>query len=175
MKTILTFGMGICALLAANASLAALKVGDKAPDFKVMAATNGVTSVFSLTHALKKGPVVVYFYPKAFTSGCSLEAHQFSEAIDDFKSRKVAVIGLSTDDIPTLQRFSKADCQGKFPVGADANASIATAYDSKIPTTKMAARVSYLIGTDGKILAVHDNPSAAAHVSTMLAAAKNLK
>ena len=103
--------LGLAALagatLLASPAFAALKVGDKAPGFSIPVATNGVVSTFSLQDALKSGPVVVYFYPKAFTGGCSLEAHQFSEAIPKFEAKHVTVVGVSTDEIGTLQKFSK--------------------------------------------------------------------
>jgi peroxiredoxin len=156
-------------------ALAALKVGDKAPDFKVEAATNGEIHAFSLKSALKQGPVIVYFYPKAFTGGCSLEARQFSENMDKFAAKKISVVGLSADDVPTLKKFSKADCGGKFPVGSDMGAKIAEKYDAKMPAVPMSGRVSYIIGKDGKIAFVHDSGNAATHVPSLLAAADSLK
>ncbi|WP_343684589.1 peroxiredoxin [Asticcacaulis sp.] len=163
------------ALTATSPALAALKVGDKAPDFKVEAATNGETHAFSLKSALKQGPVIVYFYPKAFTGGCSLEARQFSENMDKFAAKKISVVGLSADDVPTLKKFSKADCGGKFPVGSDKGARIAEKYDAKMPAVPMSGRVSYIIGKDGKIAFVHDSGNAATHVPSLLAAADSLK
>lgn len=168
MKTVLA--AVIAALAFASPAFAALKVGDKAPDFTLKAATNGKVSDFSLKQALKTGPVVVYFYPKAFTGGCSLEAHQFSVAIDKFAVKKVRVVGVSTDDIDTLKRFSTADCQGKFPVASDASASVAKAYDAKLPMVDMAGRVSYVVDKDGRIAFVHDSGDAATHVPALLAA-----
>lgn len=162
--------LAACAALAAAPSFAALKVGDKAPDFKLQAATNGQVSTFSLAQALKSGPVVVYFYPKAFTSGCSLEAHEFSEAIPKFQARHVTVIGVSADDIGTLQKFSEQTCQGKFPVAADAGAKVAKAYDAQMGGMAMANRISYIVGQNGKITFVHDDMNAATHVSSLLAA-----
>ena len=162
--------LAACAALAAAPSFAALKVGDKAPDFKLQAATNGQVSTFSLAQALKSGPVVVYFYPKAFTSGCSLEAHEFSEAIPKFQARHVTVIGVSADDIGTLQKFSEQTCQGKFPVAADAGAKVAKAYDAQMGSMAMANRISYIVGQNGKITFVHDDMNAATHVSSLLAA-----
>jgi peroxiredoxin len=158
------------ALALSSPAFAALKVGDKAPDFTLKAATNGAVSEFSLKKALKTGPVVVYFYPKAFTGGCSLEAHQFSVNIDKFAGQKVRVVGVSTDDIETLKKFSTADCQGKFPVAADTSAKVASAYDAKLPVANMAGRVSYVIGKDGRIAFVHDSGDAATHVPALLAA-----
>ncbi len=163
-------GLTVAALAVASPALAALKVGDKAPTFTLKAATDGKVRSFSLKTALKDGPVVVYFYPKAFTGGCSLEAHQFSEAIDKFSAKHVSVIGVSTDDIGTLQKFSSADCQGKFPVAADTTAKVVTAYDAKMSDAKMANRISYVIGQDGKISFVHDSGDASTHVSALLTA-----
>ena len=163
-------GLGLAALagatLVASPAFAALKVGDKAPGFSIPVATNGVVSTFSLQDALKSGPVVVYFYPKAFTGGCSLEAHQFSEAIPKFEAKHVTVVGVSTDEIGTLQKFSKEVCQGKFPVGADTKAVVTKAYDAQMGTMNMSNRISYVVGTDGKIAFVHDST----HVSTLLQA-----
>ncbi|MFT3996230.1 MAG: peroxiredoxin [Asticcacaulis sp.] len=156
-------------------AFAALKVGDKAPAFTVDAATNGAVHSFRLKTALKKGPVVVYFYPKAFTGGCSLEARQFSESMDRFAAKKISVVGLSADDVPTLQKFSQADCGGKFPVGSDKGAKIAETYDAKLPEKAMSGRVSYIIGKDGRIAFVHDSKDAASHVPSLLAAVESLK
>ena len=173
MKT-LALGFAAVGLALASPAFAALKVGDKAPDFSLPAATNGKVDTFSTKVALKNGPVLVYFYPKAFTGGCSLEAHQFSEAIPEFQAHHVTVIGVSTDDIATLQRFSKETCQGKFPVGADTKASVTKAYDPQMGAMNMSNRISYLIGTDGKIAFVHDSGDASTHVSALLAAVKDM-
>ena len=158
------------ALVAATPSFAALKVGDPAPDFQLPSATNGKVKTFSLKTALKKGPVVVYFYPKAFTSGCSLEAHDFSVAMPKFAAKHVTVIGVSADEIGVLKDFSKKDCAGKFPVAADPDLVAAIQYDAKIPFTPMADRISYVVGKDGKIAFVHEDRDASTHVSSLLAA-----
>ncbi len=169
-KTVLGLAAVAASLVLASPAFAALKVGDKAPAFDIPVATDGVVSTFSLQSALKKGPVVVYFYPKAFTGGCSLEAHQFSEAIPAFDAKHVTVVGISTDEIGTLQKFSKEVCQGKFPVGADTKAVVTSAYDAKMGAMNMSNRISYVIGTDGKIAFVHDSGDASTHVSTLLEA-----
>lgn len=176
MKSVLVSAvLSIGALSVASSSLAALKPGDKAPDFTVKAATNGKVSPFSLSQSLKKGPVVVYFYPKAFTKGCSVQAQQFSENIDTFKAKNISVIGLSADNIDILTDFSTKDCAGKFPVGSDPKAGIAKQYDAKLPAADMSGRVSYLISADGHILYTHDSMNAATHVPALLEAAKKLK
>lgn len=171
----IALSLAVLGLALASPAFAALKVGDKAPAFHLPAATDGAVKTFSIKDELKKGPVVVYFYPKAFTGGCSLEAHQFSEAIPEFRAHNVSVIGISTDNIATLQKFSKESCQGKFPVGSDIKAKVTSAYDAKMGAMNMSNRISYIIGTDGKIAFVHNDGDAATHVSTLLAAVKAMK
>src|SRR5882672_1327107 len=107
--------------------LAALKVGEMAPDFSARASQAGKEFDFSLQDALKKGPVVVYFYPSAYTKGCDLEAHTFSQEKEKFEAAGATIIGVSADSIARLDRFS-ADpefCAGKFPVASDADKKIA--------------------------------------------------
>src|SRR5688572_13880250 len=102
-------------------SLAALKTGAKAPDFSAQAYLAGQPFTFKLADALKKGPVVVYFFPAAHTPGCNLEAHLFSEAIEQFKANNATVIGITAGNVDELADFSKETehCGGKFPVAAD--------------------------------------------------------
>jgi peroxiredoxin Q/BCP len=99
-------------------ALAALPVGASAPDFTTQAALGGSEFTFSLADTLKKGPVVLYFYPKAFTKGCTTEAHNFSDATDRFASLGATVVGMSNDDIDTLKKFSVLECRNKFAVAA---------------------------------------------------------
>src|SRR5215813_15450162 len=98
---------------------AALKPGDAAPDFKAQASLGGNVFTFSLADQLKKGPVVLYFYPAAFTTGCTIEAHEFADAVDEYKKYGATVIGVSHDNIGTLTKFSVSECRSKFPVAAD--------------------------------------------------------
>lgn len=165
----------LAATLCATPALAALKTGDKAPDFKLQTATDGKVSAFSLKDHLKKGPVVVYFYPKAFTGTCSLEARTFADNMPKFKAANVTVLGVSTDTIQKVTEFSMADCQGKFPVAADTDARVAKAYDTKMTGVNMASRVSYLITPDYKIAAVHEAGDGVSHPMKMLEAAQKLK
>ena len=160
----------VLALMASTPAFAALKVGAKAPDFQLPSATDGKESTFSLKAALKKGPVVVYFYPKAFTGGCSLEARAFSEAMPKFKAKHVTVVGVSTDNIDVLKDFSKKDCAGKFPVAADPHQVASIQYDAKIGGAVMANRISYVISKDGRIAYVHQDGDASTHVPALLAA-----
>ena len=117
--------------LFATAAQAALKPGDSAPDFTVQAATGGKDFSFSLAEQLKKGPVVVYFYPKSFTRGCTIEAHEFAENYDNFVAVGASLIGLSADTIEVQREFSTKECRDKFPVGADPSLSVIKAYDAK--------------------------------------------
>src|SRR5579871_1943202 len=103
-------------LLAATPAFASLKVGDTAPDFTAQATLGGKEFTFKLADALKKGPVVVYFYPEAFTPGCTIEAHDFAEAVDKYAALGATVIGVSHDKIDKLDKFSVSDCRSKFPV-----------------------------------------------------------
>src|SRR6202051_1168397 len=133
----LILGLAISALISLPV-LAALKVGDKAPDFTARASLAGKEFNFSLQDALKKGPVVVYFYPSAFTKGCDLEAHTFAENKDKFDAAGATIIGVSADSIERLDAFS-ADpnyCAGKFPVASDATHQIATSYNLTLTALK---------------------------------------
>ena len=164
------------ALFAAPAS-AALKIGDAAPNFVARAAIGGRPFTFALSAALRHGPVVVYFYPKAFTTGCSLEAHAFAEAIPQFEAAGASVIGVSHDDIATLQKFSVQDCAGKFPVVADTDQKVMTAYDAVLggKHPELANRISYLVAPDGHVLAEFTDMDYSKHVETMLAALASWK
>jgi peroxiredoxin len=155
---------------------AALPVGAAAPDFTAQAAVGGKTFQFSLSQALAQGPVVLYFYPKAFTRGCTVEAHEFAEATDRFKALGATVVGMSNDDIGTLQKFSVEACRNKFAVAADADAKVMKAYDAAmtlIPNT--ADRISYVIAPDGKVLYVYANLAANGHVENTLKAVERWK
>jgi peroxiredoxin len=171
--------IGVIGTLAfASASFAALKVGDKAPDFTAPAYLAGEPFTFKLADALKKGPVVVYFFPAAHTSGCNVEAHLFSEAIDKFKAENTTVIGVTAGNIDQLADFSKETehCGGKFPVAADPDMKIAKEYDSKLLLKPgWSDRTSYLITQSGSIAAAYSALSPDKHVAEMLDAAKALK
>jgi peroxiredoxin Q/BCP len=168
MRKKLVLGLAITAL-AALPVLAALKVGDKAPDFSAKASLAGKEFSFSLKDALKKGPVVVYFYPSAYTQGCDLEAHTFAEDKDKFDAAGAAIIGVSADSVERLNQFS-ADplyCAGKFPVASDPDHKISTSYNltSVAPRAGMNdvrgvaidhdfdERETFVIAKDGSIIA----------------------
>jgi peroxiredoxin len=174
MKTVLA-GMLLSAAIAAPA-YAALKVGDTAPDFTVKAALAGQESTFSLKENLKKGPVVLYFFPAAFTAGCTAEAHAFAEATDDFKKQGATVIGMTAGNIDRVAEFSKVECRDKFAVAADAGGKIAKQYDSVLPRNpEWSDRTSYVIAPNGKIAFVHSDLNPADHVKTTMAAVQALK
>jgi thioredoxin-dependent peroxiredoxin len=150
---------------------AALKVGDKAPDFSTDASLAGKPFKFSLADALKAGPVVLYFYPAAFTPGCTVEAHEFAEATDKFKSLGATVIGVSHDSIETLNKFSVRECRNKFAVAADPDQKITKAYDSVLwMKPEYANRTSYVISPDGRIIYEYTALSPDKHVSNTMAA-----
>jgi len=160
--------------LVAGSALAALPVGAAAPDFTAQAALAGKPFTFSLSEALHKGPVVLYFYPKAFTSGCTVEAHEFAEASDRYAALGATVIGMSNDDIDTLKEFSVRECRNRFPVAADAGAKVMRQYDASMmlmPNT--ASRVSYVISPEGKVLYVYDSMSPDLHVANTLKAVQD--
>ena len=161
----------VLCLLQSTVALAELKVGATAPSFSAPAALAGQTYQFVLAEALKQGPVVVYFYPKAFTTGCTIEAQLFAEATDKFAELKATVIGVSADDLDTLKKFSQGPCGGKFAVAADLDRSIIKAYDAGMMIKPdMASRISYVVTPDSKVLFVHSGMNPDQHVSNTLAA-----
>jgi len=164
-------------LLAASlAAYAGLKPGSKAPDFTAQASLGGKVFTFSLADALKQGPVVLYFYPAAFTSGCTVEAHEFAEATEQFKALGATVIGVSHDDIDTLNKFSVSECRSKFAVAADPDLSIAKSYDATawyLPGHS--DRTSFVITPDGAVLYSYSALSPGAHVKNTMAALQQWK
>ncbi len=159
----------ISGLLALPAQ-AALKNGASAPMFTTQASLGGKEFTFSLADALKSGPVVLYFYPKAFTSGCTIEAHMFAEATDEFKALGATVIGISKDKIETLNKFSVSECQSKFPVGAD-DGKIIKSYDATL-LFSYANRTSFVIAPDGTVIYSYTAMDPDQHVTNTLNAVK---
>ena len=167
------------ASLAATAPAGAdLPVGAKAPRFATQGALAGKPFAFNLALALKKGPVVVYFYPKSFTQGCTLEAHGFAEAMKDFKAAGAMVIGLSADSLETQIKFSTEACRDAFPVGV-ATPQIVAGYDVALKRPDLpaglATRTSYVIGRDGRIKLAYSNMDYRDHVKMTLEAVRALK
>ena len=188
MKRILLTGLlaGVCSLSA----FAALEEGDNAPDFSAQASLNGKAFTFSLQSALKKGPVVVYFYPSAYTGGCNIQAHTFAVNQDKFAAAGVTIIGVSLDSIERLNTFS-ADpeyCAGKFPVASDVDGKISKSFDlsiKEIPAGvrdsrgmdighNITERTTFIIASDGKIAASVGGVSPEENVNKALALAQKI-
>jgi peroxiredoxin len=174
---------------------AALKPGDTAPDFTAKGSLGGKDFTFNLKNALKKGPVVVYFYPSAYTGGCDAEAHAFAEDADKFAAAGAQIVGVSADSLDRLKVFS-ADpefCAGKFPIASDADTKIAATYNLKVTPPRAGAkdvrgneighgfieRVTFVVGRDGKVLSTmssaDDHLSPVDHVDKSLALVQSLK
>jgi peroxiredoxin len=153
---------------------AAIAVGAKAPLFTTRAAVGGKSFTFTLQNALKKGPVVLYFFPAAFTSGCTIEAHEFAEAADEYKKNGATLIGLTAGNVDRIKEFSVQECRNKFPVGVATPATI-SGYDVKLPQkTGWTNRTSFVIAKDGTIAYVLSEPSPEGHVSGTMTAVKAL-
>ena len=164
----------ILALSLTTSSYAALDVGDAAPNFTAQAALAGKVYKFSLADSLAKGPVVLYFFPAAFSVGCSIEAHEFAESIPKFEALNATVIGVSSDDIATLGKFSVQACQGKFPVASDDNQNVMKSYDAVMALRPdYANRVSYVIAPNGKIIYNYQSLNPSRHVEKTLAALRD--
>ena len=175
-RSLATLGL-IGSLAFASTAVAALKVGTKAPEFSAPAYLAGEAFTFKLADALKKGPVVVYFFPAAHTAGCNLEASLFSQAIEKFKAKNATVIGVTAGNIDELAEFSKETehCGGKFAVAADSGAKIAKKYDSLLKMKPgWSDRTSYVIAPSGKIVHVYSSLSPNQHVKETLEAVELL-
>jgi peroxiredoxin len=153
---------------------AALDVGQHAPDFTTQASLGGKVFTYSLDEALKKGPVVLYFYPAAFTKGCTREAHEFAEAMDKYQALGASVIGVSHDGIKKLNDFSVSECRSKFPVASDADQRIMKSYDAVLAKKpEYANRTSYVIAPDGRIIYAYTDLNPDKHVENTLAALRD--
>jgi len=163
----------VATALIAVPAFAALPDGTKAPDFNTDASLAGKSFKFSLQDALKKGPVVLYFYPAAFTPGCTVEAHEFAEATDKFKALGATVIGVSHDPIEKLNQFSVSECRNKFAVASDADGSVMKNYDAILPAKpEYANRTSYVIAPTGVIIYSYTDLKPDKHVENTMAAVK---
>lgn len=168
------FAALVLAVLTTSPATAALEVGDEAPDFTAEASLAGESFTFSLRDALAKGPVVLYFYPAAFTPGCTQEAYEFAEAVDDFAAYGATVIGVSADSIDTLHKFSVSACRNKFAVAADENQAVIKAYDAVMARKpEYADRISYVISPAGKILYSHSGNAPLPHIENTLKAVRD--
>ena len=161
-------------MLIALPAKAALGPGDHAPDFTAQASLGGKEFTFVLADALKQGPVVLYFYPAAFTHGCTIEAHDFAEATYDFKLQGATVIGVSHDPIDTLNRFSVSECRSKFAVVADTDGRIMKDYDAvMLSALTVANRTSYVITPDHKIIYAYSALDPDQHVANTMQAVQD--
>lgn len=162
-------------LIAAQPLGAALPVGAKAPDFRTTGALAGKPFKLHLKDQLRHGPLVLYFYPKAFTQGCTLEAKAFADAMPDFRKAGARVVGMSADDLDTLKRFSTEACRNQFPV-ATASSQTIKAYDVVLKQKpELTDRTSYVIDRQGRIVMVHSDLDWKDHVAKTLAAVRSLK
>ncbi len=160
----------LAAAFISTSALAALPNGTKAPDFTTQASLAGKPFTFSLSEALGQGPVVLYFYPAAFTKGCTIEAHDFAEATEKFKALGATVIGVSHDSIDTLNKFSVSECRNKFAVASDADKKIMKAYDAVLwLKPDWAKRTSYVIAPTGEILYSYTALNPDKHVANTMA------
>jgi len=174
MKRLLILAMSSAALV--TPLYAALAPGAQAPVFTTQASLAGKPFTFSLADALKSGPVVLYFYPAAFTKGCTIEAHNFAEATDKFRSLGATVIGISTDKIETLNDFSVKDCRNKFAVASDADQKITKEYDAVLKQKpEYADRTSYVIAPNGKVIYEYTAMDPDKHVENTMAAVTKWK
>jgi peroxiredoxin Q/BCP len=154
-------------------ALAALSVGTKAPDFTTKAALGGKEFTFWLADALKKGPVVLYFFPAAFTPGCTQEAHEFAEATDQFTGLGATVIGVTAGNANRVTEFSSVECRNKFAVAADPDQKVIKEYDAVLKKKpEYSDRTSYVIAPDGSILLAYTNLDPSEHVARTMAAVK---
>ena len=171
----LAAAVALSALFAASAAQAALKPGAPAPNFTAPAFLAGKPFTFKLAEALKKGPVVLYFFPSAYTKGCDIEAHMFSEAAGDFKGQGATVIGVTAGKTDQLQKYSSdtATCGGKFAVAADGDLTVAKEYDALFGgPIKLSNRTSYVITPDGKVLHAYSDLNPNKHIDETLGALK---
>jgi thioredoxin-dependent peroxiredoxin len=167
--------VAVLLLLAAMPLRAALDIGEKAPDFTTPAALAGKEFTYSLAAALKKGPVVLYFFPAAYSDGCSLEAHNFAEAMPQFTALGATVVGVSADDITTLSKFSVQSCQNRFPVASDESQAVIKSFDAVMHTRpEYANRITYVIAPDGTIAYQYMSLNPNKHVEKTLAVLKTM-
>jgi peroxiredoxin len=165
------------AALAVSAALAtpawsALPVGAAAPSFDVQATKGGQVYPFSLSRHLRDGPVVVYFFPAAFTQGCTIEAHEFAAAMDDFEAQHASVIGLTAGNTERLAEFSVSECRSRFPVAAATPEQI-RAYDAVLAIRpNLSDRTSYVIAPDGHVIFALTSMNPVEHVQQTLAAVR---
>ncbi|HUO20463.1 MAG TPA: peroxiredoxin [Steroidobacteraceae bacterium] len=182
--------LSLCACLASVPALAALQAGVSAPQFTAQASLAGKPFTYSLRDALARGPVVVYFYPSAYTGGCDLQAHTFAETKDQFTAAGATIVGVSLDSIERLNDFSRDPnfCAGKFPTASDADGRIAKSYELQVHQGKpgqkdvrgaeighdFAERTTFIVSKDGKIARTITGVAPDENVAQALAAVQSL-
>lgn len=177
-KFALSLGLGLSLAVIPAQGIAALQQGAKAPDFTLNAAQGGKPFSLSLKQTLKKGPVVLYFFPAAFTPGCTMEAHLFAESSDDFNRLGARVVGVTAGNIERVAEFSKSECRDKFAVAADPGAKIAAKYDTVLQRPNQPAisnRTSFVIAPNGTILLSYTDSKPQAHIEKTMAAVRAWK
>ena len=175
MKIAMSFGLGLSLAVLPVQGIAALQQGAKAPDFTLNAAQGGKEFSLSLKQTLRGGPVVLYFFPAAFTSGCTVEAHLIAEANGQFNQLGARVIGVTAGNIERVAEFSRSECRDKFAVAADPGAKIAAKYDATMQTADgrtLSNRTSYVIAPNGTILLSYTDSKPQAHVEHTMAAVR---
>lgn len=175
MKIAMSFGLGLLLTVIPAQGIAALQQGAKAPDFTLNAAQGGKPFSLSLKQTLRNGPVVLYFFPAAFTPGCTMEAHLFAEANSSFNQLSARVIGVTAGNIDRVAEFSRSECRDKFAVAADPGAKVAASYDTAIRgpgQTMISSRTSFVIAPNGTILLSYTDRNPRAHIEKTLAAVR---
>ena len=175
MKFAVVAGLGLSLSVLPAQGIAALNQGAKAPDFSLTAAQAGKEFNLSLKQTLRNGPVVLYFFPAAFTPGCTMEAHLFAEANGQFNQLGARVIGVTAGNIHRVAEFSRSECRDKFAVAADPGAKVAAQYDAtmKGPDGKpLSNRTSYVIAPNGTILLSYTDSKPQAHIEKTMAAVR---
>ena len=174
-STAIALGLGLPLAVLPAPGIAALQQGAQAPDFTLNAAQGGKPFTLSLKQTLRGGPVVLYFFPAAFTPGCTVEAHLFAEANGRFNQLGARVVGVTAGNIDRVAEFSKSECRGKFAVAADPGAKIAAKYDTILQRpdgTTISDRTSFVIAPDGTILLSYTDRDPQAHVEKTMAAVR---
>lgn len=177
-KIAISFGLCLSMAVIPAQGIAALQQGTKAPDFTLSAAQGGKPFSLSLKQTLKKGAVVLYFFPAAFTAGCTMEAHLFAESSDDFNRLGARVVGVTAGNIDRVAEFSKSECRDKFAVAADPGAKIAAKYDTVLRRPNQPAissRTSFVIAPNGTILLSYTDSKPQAHIEKTMAAVRAWK
>ncbi|MFT9417970.1 peroxiredoxin [Acetobacter sp.] len=171
---LVTLSVAISTCLSAGAAHAALSEGSRAPDFTLRGALAGEPFTFSLKTALTQGPIVLYFFPAAFTTGCTQEAHDFAESAEQFHTAGATLIGITAGNTDRVAEFSKVECRDKFAVLADPGALTAILYHSVNTErhTLLSQRTSYVIAPDGTILLSFTSNNPEQHVLETLDALK---